>query len=443
MSGTPDANTSLDASASRDASTRFDASASLGASTSLDASVEAGPLAEAAARLARLLPVRTTHPAHAGVLLRADGDGLLLLAADGEVSARLRVPAVVHEWGEVLVSRRGLAETAAALDAPEVRLVAEGSRLAVRTPGARFALPSLGTREGQRAYPVAAALPRRAGQVAGPALRAAVAPVAGAASREHALPIFTGVRLRSAGGRLSLLATDRYRLASASLPWVTGPASSNGATGAAPAGATTALRPGSPDQPAVPEVDALVPAAILAEAARQAGRADTVAVHAEADLFGLSWKTGSVVVPTLGDAFPDTQLGRLLDLTPECEVEVEADALAGAVDRASRYAGAPGRVAVEATDGVLLVRASDPLTGESEEAVKAAVRGDRLTRSYQARILLDALRAFGQHRVELRIQGGTRATELCHASPEAPVDLRYLVVPLRAGPASEDSGAMR
>ncbi len=162
------------------------------ASASLDASAQAGPLAEAAARLARLLPVRATGPAHAGVLLRADGDGLLLVAADGEVSARLRVPAVVHGRGEVLVSRRGLAETVAALGTPEIRLVAEGSRLAVRTPGARFALPSLGTRDGRDAHRVAAALPRRAGQVAGSALRAAVAPVAGAASREHALPIPAG-----------------------------------------------------------------------------------------------------------------------------------------------------------------------------------------------------------------------------------------------------------
>jgi DNA polymerase-3 subunit beta len=333
------------------------------------------------------------------------------------------VPAVVHERGEAVISRRGLAETVAALDVPEVRLVAEGARLAVRLPGARFALPLLAD-----SRPAPAALPRRAGEVAGAVLRAAVAPVAGAASREHALPIFTGVRLRSGGGRLSLLATDRYRLASASMAWH-------------PAEAGTA--DGVPGGGAGPEVDALVPAAILAETARQAGRAETVAVHAGGDLFGLAWEGGSVVTPTLGDAFPDAQLDRLLELSPECVVEVEAAALVAAVDRASRYAGAPGRVAVEAGDGVLLVRASDPLTGESEEAVKAAVRGDHLTRFYQARLLGDALRAFGAHHVWMRVQGGIRATELCCASPEVPVDLRYLVVPLRPAVSADDPGHIR
>ena len=41
------------------------------------------------------------------------------------------------------------------------------------------------------------------------------------AVREHSLPIFTGVRVRSQDGRLSLLATDRFRLAWAIMPWET------------------------------------------------------------------------------------------------------------------------------------------------------------------------------------------------------------------------------
>jgi DNA polymerase-3 subunit beta len=381
-----------------------DPSARLDPTVRLDATVQAGPLAEAAGRLSRLLPTRPAQPALAAVTVRAGDDGLLLVATDGERSVRLRVPATTHEPGEVVVSRRGLAETTATLDVPEVRLVAEGSRLAVRTPGARFALPRFGA-----TGPAPADVPALAGEVAGAALRAAVVPVAGAASREHALPIFTGVRVRCDAGRLSLLATDRYRLASASLAW-------------RPAG-----QAGSPG----PAVDALVPAAVFAEVARQAGRAETVGVHATGDLFGLTWEGGSVVTATLGDSFPDLQLDRLLQVDPECVVDVETDALAGAVERASRYAGAPGRITVEAGDGVLLVRASDPLTGESQEAVKAAVRGDHVTRLYQARLLADALHAFAGQTMCMGIQAGTRATELRAADEEPAAGLRYLIVPLR------------
>ena len=65
-----------------------------------------GPLADAAARLSRLLPVRPSQPAHAGVLLRADHAGLVLAATDGELSAQVRVPGTTHETGEVVDAGR-------------------------------------------------------------------------------------------------------------------------------------------------------------------------------------------------------------------------------------------------------------------------------------------------------------------------------------------------
>ncbi len=367
----------------------------------LSLTAQTAALAEATTRMVRLLPARPLQPSLAGVLLSADEHGLLLTATDGEVTARARVPATVHVGGSAVVSRRGLADTLATLTTPEVRLAVEGSRLAVRTASARFALPTAGD-----AYPQGAGLPPLLGEVRGADLRVAAPPVAGAASREHALPIFTGVRLRSDGERITLLATDRYRMALASVPW----------------------RPAAEGV----RVDALVPAVVLAEMVKQAGRVEWVAVHADAQMFALAWAGGSIVVPTLGAPFPDGQLDRLLDLAPECTIEVDADALAGALDRAAPYGGAHHRVTIEARDGTLVVRASDPLTGEAEEAVKASVRGDHLTRSYQARLLADALRPFARRTVLVRVQDGMRATAFTVLPAEEPdFDLRYLVVPMR------------
>jgi DNA polymerase-3 subunit beta len=246
--------------------------------------------------------------------------------------------------------------------------------------------------------PAGAALPPEVGRVPAGALRNAAAAVAGAASREHALPIFTGVRLRADAGRLSLLATDRYRLAVATVP----------IEAAAP-------------------FDALVPATLLARSAAALSRADTAGLHADGDQFGLSWPTGSVTGPTLGDAYPDAQFDRLLDIAPECVAEVDADALAHAVDRAAAYAGPHGRLTLQSIEGALLVQACDPQHGESEETVKAAVRSGQATRSYQARLLADALRAFPGETVQLRIQPALRATEVTTAA----ADLRYLIVPMR------------
>ena len=48
---------------------------------------------------------------------------------------------------------------------------------------------------------------------------AAVAQVAIAAGRDDTLPVLTGVRVEIDGERLTLAATDRYRLAVRELPW--------------------------------------------------------------------------------------------------------------------------------------------------------------------------------------------------------------------------------
>jgi DNA polymerase-3 subunit beta len=242
--------------------------------------------------------------------------------------------------------------------------------------------------------------------VAGAALRAAAVPVAGAASREAALPIFTGVRVRARDGRLSLVATDRFRMAAATLAWQ-------------PAG----------DQASV---GALVPAALLTEVAKQAGLAETVDLHVDGDRFGVSWSGGSVVAASLATPFPDRQIDQLLDISADCTVEAEADALSAAVQRAAPYAGPHGRVTIQVADGVLVVRGDDPLAGESEEMVKAATVGDHLTRCFQARLLLDALRPFAACRVQMRIQAGMRATAFTTADPDDRADLTYLVVPMRS-----------
>ncbi|WP_432995533.1 hypothetical protein [Dactylosporangium sp. CA-233914] len=415
----------------------------------LDVTVPVRPLAEAAALAVRLLTARSPQPVHAAVLLRAEDDTVTLSATDGALTVRLRVPATVHTPGESLVSRRGLADTLTALQAPQARLLAEGSRLAVKVPGARFALPVLADD-----WPAVPALPPQTTRAEGPVLRTATAAVSGAASREHALPIFTGVRLRAIGGTLSLLATDRYRLAAATLP-ITAPAAaspapaadpdtalglgssgrdshSGGSVGGRSAGGSAADGGAADGGPAaaigpVAQFEALVPAGLLTRIAPVLGRAETVGLHVAGELFGLSWPGGSVVTPTLGDSYPDAQFDRLLAVEPECVVELEANALAAAVERAAAYAGQHGRVTLQSIEGALLVRAADPLRGESEETVKAVVRSGQATRAYQARLLTDALHAFPGETVALRIQPALRATEV--TTPTA--DLRYLIVPMR------------
>ncbi|MEV0563089.1 DNA polymerase III subunit beta [Dactylosporangium sp. NPDC050588] len=380
----------------------------------MDVTASVSRLAAAASFLLRMLTGRSLQPSHAGVLLRADDAGLHLVATDGEVVVHLHTPATVHTPGEVVVPRRAVADTLTSLDAADARLTVQGGRLSIRVPGARFALPSL-----PDATPPPVHLPPAHGTVTGDDLRTAAVPVAGAASREHALPLFTGVRLRAHTSTLSLLATDRFRLAAAAIPWHPAPAPATDTV----ARETATVRAG---------VEALVPAAVLARAAQHLSREETIHVHTDDDLFALSWDGGSLTTPTLGTGYPDAQMSRLLDISAICTVETDADTLAQAVDRATAFGGPHGRVTLQPIEGALLVHADDPLTGESEQTLKATTDGTHVVRSFQARLLLDALRAFPHHPVRLQFQPDLRATAFTAALPTT--TLNYLVVPLRTPP---------
>jgi DNA polymerase-3 subunit beta len=368
--------------------------------STLEFTAATAELARAAARADRLLPARAARVA--GVRLAASAAGVRLTAVQEETGVWGDLPASVHGDGAVSVGRRVLATTLAGLDAPEVQVRVEGSRLAIRTPSARFALPLLD----DDSQPELPEPPPVVGMVAAEDVKTAASAVAGAASRDG-LPLFTGVRVRSAGGRLSLLATDRFRMAAATLPW------------------TAAEQ--------IADVDVLIPATTLADAVRQvSGR--QVAVRCGGGRLGLEWTSGAqtagLVTASLALPFPDAQLERLMATKPECSVEVEADALRRAVDRAVPFGGATGRVRLSVADGVVVVHGGDAVIGESSEDVKAVVLGAHLTASYQGRYLLDALGSFAGRRVVVQLQHDIQPTAFTQTDPDA-VELRYLVVPLR------------
>ncbi len=176
--------------------------------------VERDVLAEAVAWVARSLPTRPVLPVLSGLLLRAGPDGLTLSCFDYEVSARIRVPADVAEAGTVLVPGRLLAEITRSL--PEHPVEVDDADDATLTCGpASFSLVTLPIGE----YPALPELPRLAGTVDGGALATAIGQVSPAASRDDTLPVITGVNLEIDGGTITMVATDRYRLAIRELRW--------------------------------------------------------------------------------------------------------------------------------------------------------------------------------------------------------------------------------
>ena len=307
-------------------------------------------MAEAVAWAARSLPSRPSVPILAGLLIKADASGVTMSSFDYETSARVQVTASVIDEGEVLVSGRLLADIAKSLPNKPVEFTADTNRAELVCGSARFTLQTLPLDE----YPELPEMPVATGEVVSDEFAQAISQVVVAAGRDELLPVFTGVRLEIDGDKVSLLATDRYRMALKELTWNPGSAEATGA--------------------------ALVPARVLAEAARSMASGEVVSIalsnpDAGEGLIGLeghgSGASRQLTTRLLGGEFPKVR--HIMDIQPTLTVRCRTEELMASVKRVALVAerNSPLRMII-GTDQVALEAASGE-QAQASEAVSAEV----------------------------------------------------------------------
>src|SRR4051794_26569778 len=205
--------------------------------------------------------MRPSVPILAGLLVRADADGVTFSSFDYETSAQITVAATVTDEGTALISGRLLADISRSLPSKPVDITADDTKMEIICGSARFTLQTLPVAD----YPSLPAMPEATGTVPSDVFAQAVSQVVVAAGRDELLPVFTGVRVEIEGDTISLLATDRYRMALKEITW----------------------RPQSTNASAV----ALVPAKVLSDTARAmtAGEEGVVSLRPG---HGGSWRGG-------------------------------------------------------------------------------------------------------------------------------------------------------
>jgi DNA polymerase-3 subunit beta len=362
--------------------------------------VERDVLADAAAWVARSLPARPPVPVLGGVLVEAvggaDGDRLVVSGFDYETSARVELSATIGDPGRVLVSGRLLADITRALPSKPVDLVVDGSRATINCGSSRFSLPTMPVED----YPQLPAMPQVAGTVPADRLAEAVGQVAVAAGRDDTLPMLTGVRLEIDGTRLTLAATDRFRLAVRELDWA----------------------PEDTEQ----ETAVLIPARTLAEVAKTLGGSGTIslALSAGDGMLGVSGGGRRATTRLLDAEFP-----RFRQLIPAEHTSAAVLEVAGLVEAIKRVALVTDRVAQVrmefGEDGLRLAAGGDDV-GSAEEELTCEFEGEPLTIAFNPGYLLDALGALHTERAQLTF-----------TTPNRPA----LVRPVPAAPAATDADA--
>jgi len=322
---------------------------------------------EAVSFAVKLLPQRTTQPILSGVLLEAESGSLTLSSFDYEVSSRTEITAEVDDPGTALVSGRLLADIASRLpNAPVVFETIEG-KIQVSCGSARFTLLSMPVEE----YPTLPQVDDQTGVLPAEEFATAVAQVAVAASRDDVTPVITGVQLEVGENNLSLVATDRYRVAVREIDWDSGTSSAAGTT-------------------------ALVPARTLSEIGKTFAHSGTIGVSIvrgdDRELIAFRADKKTVTSLLIKGNFPPVK--RLFPETVENYAVLNTAELVEATRRVSLVLEreAALRFSFSATEGLTLEAAGSE-QAQASETIDAHLVGDDTVVSLKPSFLLDGLGA--------------------------------------------------
>lgn len=371
--------------------------------------VERDALAEAVTWAARTIPMRPAMPILAGIKLEAGDDGTLQVSAyDPEMTAHVSIEAGVDEAGVTLVNGRILSDICRSLPNRPVELELEGTKLDIECGNARFSLHSMKLDE----YPALPESPDVIGTVDGEEWLQAVTQVSTAASHDETLPLLVSVCIEIEGETMSLMATDRYRLAVREMTWA----------------------------PANPDVTdrILVKASRLTDIAKSYGSAGKVTLSVDSvgnakllGFDGLSRQNSTRLIdgdyPQVKSLFRNDITGHavisrseLLDAIKRSRIVVERNS-------AVRLTFSEGQVTVEGGQG------GD--NAQAKEVLQASLVGEDITMAFNPSYLQDSLAVMTEDFVRVSFTHPTKPAVLSEQSElegDDSLDFRVLLMPIRA-----------
>jgi DNA polymerase-3 subunit beta len=368
---------------------------------------------EAVSFVVKLLPQRNPQPILAGVLIEASDAGLSLAAFDYEASARTTIEATVDEPGTILVHGRLLSDIASRLPNAPIQIeVDQDGGILLTCGSARFTLASMPVQE----YPAIPEVSGDSGLVPSEDFATAISQVAFAASRDDVTPVLTGVQLEVSGTSLSLVATDRYRVALREIPWDGGATASDEAT------------------------TALVPARTLTEVGKTFAHGGdiSIAFSGSGDREIIAFTAGNKTVTSLliKGNFPPVR--RLFPEQTDHHAVVNTAELAEAVRRVSLVLDRSAPLRFTFTADSVSMDASGTEQARATESVDATLQGgDDVTLGLNPQYLLESLGAVKSEFVRITFTSSENANKLSPVliTPQTSVDragsdsFRYLLQP--------------
>jgi DNA polymerase-3 subunit beta len=360
--------------------------------------------AQAVTWTARTLPNKPALPLLAGVLIKAKGSTLTLSSFDYEVSSKVEIPAEITDEGKILVSGKLLAEITRSLPNQKVVAMLSGSRLEIKCGKADFALPTLPEDD----FPTLPQTPKVSGSIDSETFINAVNQTAIAAGRDESLPMLTGVRMEIKENKITLAATDRYRLAVKEINW-------------------------QPKEK-VEDKALLIPSRMLVEAAKGFVGAKEVALglsEGVEKLIGFYADTKQTTSRLLDAEFPKYR--SLLPTEEQTGVELPVAEFLDALKRVELVAERNTPVRLEFSKSELILRAGAGEEATAQEVLSIDYSGEPIEIAFNPTYLKDGLNALGSANVQISFTTSARPAILVGVDKEGIKDesYKYLIMPVR------------
>jgi DNA polymerase-3 subunit beta len=363
--------------------------------SSIRVTVDRDELASGLQLVSRAASSRGTVQVLGGVGIRA-AEGLLELeATDMELSLRTTVPATVEGEGTLVVPAKLLGDIVRLLPPGEVTLThaSEEGAATIQAGSYSSRLNVFAAEDFPRLPSVDVPLQ----EVDATALLDTVQRVSRAASRDESRPVLTGILAQFQGSKLTMAATDSYRMSVKE----------------------TELENGGP------ELEAIIPARALDELVRIAAGAERIqlGINENHVIFG----TGQAWLTTrrIDGQFPNVQ--QLRPESFEVELELNRAELLDVVRRAAVMAQRNTPLRLRFEEGELTISAQSQDVGETRESLALRYSGEPLEIGFNAEFLREGLESVTADEVKLELINPLRPG-LISADGDS---FWYLIMPIR------------
>lgn len=315
-------------------------------------------------------------PVLSNILIHAESGQVRITTTNLDLGIIITIPAKVEENGETTVPGKLLTEFISTLSADKIEFTLDGQNLSVKTQKTQASFTTIPATE----FPSSPDISQPKNTFSFKTIKNAIERTAFAASIDEGRPVLTGIKVVLSVGKMTLSATDGYRLSMESVDI-----------------------PGKND-----ELKINLPAHTLTEVVRIAQdlKAEevgfSVVENKNQAIFHLPQTT--IFTRIIDGEFPNIE--KIIPTGFKTRVTVDCEQFAQAVKTASLFArGAANIIKIKIEKEGLRLSANTPQVGQNEDFVEAKVEGEETEIAFNYRFLQDLLANFPEESLVFESSG--------------------------------------